>query len=170
MIAPGYEQLAAMPGLLRSVTAGMSNEEARWKVDPGRWSTLEVLEHLVHVEAHGFRGRAARILAEDEPLLPNYDPDALMRAGSCTQPDLATALDEFERARTLSLHLLQQLQPGQFARAATHSTLGRVTLGDLLHEWPFHDLGHLRQIAEIVRAVRFHPHMGPWRQFYTVRP
>jgi|GEM_PF-3709412 len=37
-------------------------------------------------------------------------------------------------------------------RKAMHKLAGEITLQQMLHEWAMHDLGHIRQIAELVRA------------------
>jgi hypothetical protein len=37
-------------------------------------------------------------------------------------------------------------------RRAHHKAAGEITLQQMLHEWAMHDLGHIRQIAELVRA------------------
>src|SRR5688572_32630916 len=167
---PGLEQLERMPDMIATVIGGATDNEVRWKPAPTRWSILEVLGHLAHVEAHGFRGRVQRILAEDNPLLENYDPDALVAAGAYQHPDIATALGVYRRERERSIELLRTIRPEQLARSAVHGVLGTVTLGNLLNEWPFHDLGHLRQIAELVRTARFYPNVGAWRQFYNPNP
>jgi hypothetical protein len=39
----------------------------------------------------------------------------------------------------------------------------------MLHEWAMHDLGHIRQIAELVRA-RLQPGAGPLGRDYKLRP
>lgn len=167
---PGLTQLEAMPAVLRTTLSGVTEEEARWNPAPDRWSILQVLGHLVHVERLGFRGRVERILAEENPLLPGYDPDVFAADGSYALPDLETALGLYERERAASLALLKTIAASALARTAVHGELGPLTLENLLNEWPFHDLGHLRQIAELVRAVRFYPNLGPWQKFYSLKP
>jgi hypothetical protein len=169
-VCPGYDQLRAMPQILRSLVAGVTQAEARWKPAPSRWSIMQVLGHLAHVEAHGFRGRLVKMLAEHNPTVANYDPDVLAAAGQYDGAGLSAAIDEFARQRELSLAVLRSLPADAAARTGVHSKLGPITIGALIHEWPFHDLGHLRQIAELVRAQKFYPHMGAWREFYTVQP
>ena len=131
---------------------------------------MEVLGHLAHVEALGFRERVLRMWREDNPRLESYDPDRYAAAGAYEQPTVAVALDAFARERGRSLTMLRALPADAAARAGVHAELGAVTIGALVNEWPFHDLGHLRQIAELVRAVKFYPHMGAWQKFYTVAP
>jgi hypothetical protein len=162
--------LRAMPQILRTLLAGVTEAEARWKPAPDRWSVIEVLGHLAHVEARGFRGRVLTMLRESDPELANYDPDAYAAIGEYNLPSLAAALDEFARERGRSLGVLRSLTPEKTSRTGRHTKLGTVTIDALLNEWPFHDLGHLRQIAELVRSVKFYPNMGAWQKFYTVNP
>jgi hypothetical protein len=167
---PGFQQLAAMPDVLRGLLAHVSDEVTGWKPAPNRWSVQEVLGHLAHVEVHGFRQRVERMLAEDNPSLENYDPDAFLAQGAYHFGACGEALQLFGLERVRSLDLLRSLAPEALARTGVHAALGPVTIGNLVHEWPFHDLGHLRQIAEILRARLFYPHMGAWQKFYTVAP
>ena len=62
------------------------------------------------------------------------------------------------------------LPPSAGARTAVHSELGTITLAEMLNEWANHDLGHLRQIAELYRAHAFHPHSGPFMRYSHPRP
>jgi hypothetical protein len=39
-----------------------------------------------------------------------------------------------------------------------------------LHEWALHDLGHVRQLAELVRSQLYYPELGPFRADYIVKP
>jgi hypothetical protein len=45
-----------------------------------------------------------------------------------------------------------------------------ITLEQMLNEWASHDLGHIRQIAELYRARAFHPHAGPFAAYQTLNP
>jgi hypothetical protein len=169
-MTPGFDQLRAMPDILASVAAGLTHAEAAWKPSPARWSVLDVLGHLAHVELYGFRARAERILSENNPILDNYDPDAFCAEGAYAVSSVAAGIEAFRRERDRSLAVLAGIPPEAFSRSAVHAALGPITLLDLLNEWPFHDLGHLRQIAELVRAVKFYPHLGAWQHAYSVNP
>jgi len=48
--------------------------------------------------------------------------------------------------------------------------LGEITLHQMLSEWASHDLGHLRQIAELYRAHAFHPYVGPFQKYSNPKP
>ena len=158
------------PSVLRSLLRDVSEEESTWRPAPGRWSIVEVLGHLGHVESRGFRGRVERMVAEDNPLMESYEPDVFAAAGVYSARGLTQSLAEFERERSISVALLRSLPENVAAKPGVHSKLGPLVAENVLNEWPFHDLGHIRQVAELLRAVKFYPHLGPWQQFYKTRP
>ena len=45
-----------------------------------------------------------------------------------------------------------------------------MPLQQMLHEWAMHDLGHIRQIAELVRARKHWQAAGRLGEFYQLRP
>ncbi len=47
---------------------------------------------------------------------------------------------------------------------------GEITLAQMLHEWALHDLGHIRQVAELVRARRYQAGAGPLGESYHLPP
>ncbi len=170
MPTDAINQISSIPGVLRALLAGTSDDEARWKPSPARWSILEVLGHLCHVEANSLRYRAQLILSEKNPQFPDYDPGVFEAAGAFERPSLLPALKEFELERVTSLEVLRAIKPADLSRIARHAALGEVTLSNLLNHWALHDLSHLRQIVELMRAVKFYEGAGPWTKFHSVKP
>ncbi len=164
-------QIEATPAILRALLVTLNDAEAAWKPAEKRWSVLEVLAHLCHVEIVGLRERTERMLAEDDPELPDYDQNQYDAAGVYRKPwRLADALAEFESLRAGSVLLLYSLPAIALERPGRHGALGAITLCNLLNEWALHDLGHVRQIAELVRAVKYYPQTGAWQRFYMLHP
>jgi hypothetical protein len=56
------------------------------------------------------------------------------------------------------------------ARTGNHEEAGMVTIGQFLNEWACHDLGHIRQIAELYRARAFYPNIGTFQRYYSLKP
>jgi hypothetical protein len=48
--------------------------------------------------------------------------------------------------------------------------MGTITLSQMLHELANHDLGHIRQIAELYRARAFYPNAGPFQKYSNPKP
>jgi len=47
---------------------------------------------------------------------------------------------------------LRNLPAGAGDRVALHREYGEITMAQMLNEWALHDLGHIRQIAELTLA------------------
>jgi hypothetical protein len=167
---PAIDHLAATPDILRALLTGISDEQAYWKPKPDRFSIAELLEHLSHVEAHCFRIRFDEALAQDDPLFDPYDQNAYYAQGVYSNRDAEESMAHWEEQRENNLEFLRGLEPGQLKRTARHSLLGRFTLENMLNEWALHDLGHIRQMAELVRAQLYYPALGPFQAEYALRP
>lgn len=169
-IIPGVEQLEATPELLRTLMASLTEEDALWKPAPDRFSIAEVLEHLSHVEGHCFRLRLDAVMERDGAQWEPYDTEGYIASGQYCGREPEESFAHWEEQREDNLEFLMSLPEDAAARHGVHPKLGRVTAGELVAEWAFHDLGHIRQIAELVRARKYHPLMGPFQKLYTANP
>ena len=57
-----------------------------------------------------------------------------------------------------------------FYQTSDDKKVGPITLSQMLHEWSLHDLGHIRQVAELVRARKYLAGAGPLASFYNLKP
>jgi hypothetical protein len=76
----------------------------------------------------------------------------------------------FEEERGQTLALLEGMPHGAGERSGRHAELGAITVAQLLNEFAFHDLGHIRQVTELYRAHVFYPEMGAYRGYYKIDP
>ena len=60
---PCLDLLEATPAILRGLMTELTEEDARWKPGPERFSVAEVLAHLSHSEGHCYRMRLNRFMA-----------------------------------------------------------------------------------------------------------
>ena len=161
--------LEKTPKLLETLLAGTAEETLTWKPAPDRWSIAEVLAHLAALET--FCGqRVQRMATEDSPLLEKYDPQRASPEGREAQADAEASLAAYTEVRQGTLAFLSMVPPTAGERTARHAELGLITLSELLHEMACHDLGHLRQIAELYRAREFHPYAGPFQKYSNPKP
>jgi hypothetical protein len=167
---PALDHMASTPDVFRALLTGLSDEQAYWKPTPGRFSIAELLEHLSHVEAHCFRIRFDEILATDNPEVEPYDQNAFYAQGTYSNRDAEESLAHWEEQREDNLEFLHGLDPKVLSRTARHTMLGQFTLANLLNEWALHDLGHIRQLAELVRAQLYFPEIGPFQAEYFLKP
>jgi hypothetical protein len=163
---PGMEQLEATPEVLRVLMAPITIEDALWKPAPDRFSVAEVLEHLSHIEGHCYRLRVERAVERDGAEWQDYDTTAWASAGQYSGRDPEDSFAHWEEQREDNLEYLKGLPPGAEARHGIHPVHGRITVSELVAAWAFHDLGHVRQIAELIRARRYYPRIGPYQREY----
>jgi hypothetical protein len=165
---PCLDMLDATPDLLRGLMSDLSHEDASWKPAPDRFSVAEVLAHLSHSEGHCYRMRLDRFLTEERP---EFEPDdAQMYLELYRDADPEDAFDHFEEQRENNVEFLRTLEASDGERKALHKSAGEITLNNMLHEWALHDLGHVKQVAEIVRARKYLAGAGPLGQGYNLKP
>jgi uncharacterized damage-inducible protein DinB len=167
---PAVDQLSATPEILRLMMAPVSDEQARWKPAPDRWSIAEILAHLSHVEAHYFRAGIELLTTQNNPTVEPYDQNAWDAAGAYAGREPEESFAHWEEQREDNIAFLEGLEESSLRRAGRHPELGRVTVSDYLNEWAHHDLGHVRQIAELIRAQLYYPALGAFQSQYKVNP
>ena len=165
---PCLDLLEATPTILRGLMAELDHEDVRWKPAPDRFSVGEVLAHLSHSEGYCYRTRLDRFLSE---INPSFEPDdAQDHLELYAQADPEDSFDHFEEQRETNLEFLRGLSAADGERTAVHLKVGPITLAQMLHEWTLHDLGHIRQVAELVRARKYLAGAGPLGSFYHLKP
>jgi hypothetical protein len=146
----------------------LSDEDARWKPASERFSVAEVLAHLSHSEGHCYRLRVDRFLSEERP---EFEPDdAQFHLDLYRNADPEDEFDHFEEQRETNIEFLRGLPASAGDRVAMHRAAGEITLAQMLHEWALHDLGHIRQIAELVRARKYLAGAGRLGGDYQLKP
>ncbi len=164
---PCLDLLAATPEILRALMTEVSDEDARWKPAPDRFSIAEVLAHLSHSEGHCYRMRVDRFLSEERP---EFEPDdAQMFLDLYRNADPEGQFAHLKEQRETNVEFLRSLPTEMAERVATHREAGEITLAQMLHEWALHDLGHIRQVAELVRARRYLEGAGPLGRSYRLK-
>ena len=140
------------PQSLRAAVAGLTPSQLRTPEREGKWSVLQVVQHLADSElVGGFRFRM--VLAHDAPALPGYDQDLWANRLRYNESDIETALTDFATLRRGNLRLLERATPADRQRVMRHSERGDETLDKMIHTYAGHDLVHLRQIARIRAAI-----------------
>jgi hypothetical protein len=168
MLKTVLDTLSTTPRKLEQEISTLSRREIATRPAPGKWSVQEILAHLADVEGLGMRARVAEMIEQDNPTLLPYDQEARAVELHYGKIDPRKSLASLTQQRRANIRWLRTLRPVQFKRRANHEGVGRITVEELVTEWAFHDISHLRQILEIKRRLLF-PHMGNMRAFYDLK-
>jgi hypothetical protein len=140
------------PWLIRRVQA-VPDAVLRRPERPGKWSAIEVIQHLADSElVAGFRTRM--ILTEEGPLLQGYDQDRWASELQYRHVSLGQALEQLRAVRTANLHLWRGLNPVQRERVGMHSERGSESVEQIIRLMAGHDLVHRRQLDRILSLSR----------------
>ena len=128
--------------------AGISEEQAKWKLDEQSWSLLEVINHLYDTEREDFRVRVDYILHKPNENPPQIDEQAWVTERAYNSRDLQQSLDNFLQEREQSLHWIASLDNPAWDNVYA-AEWGSIRAGDIFAAWLAHDFLHMRQIAEL---------------------
>ena len=112
--------------------------------------------------------RLDRFLSEQRPEFEN--DDAQLYLDLYRDADPVDAFDRFREQRQTNIEFMRGLPGSDGGRVALHKEAGEITLAQMLHEWAMHDIGHIRQIAELVRARKYLEGAGPLGASYNLKP
>ena len=142
------EALSRTPALLAQVAAQVP--EALLRVRSGPFALVEHLCHIADLEREAFGERIRRLLAEDDPFLPDFDGEKAAREREYLKLELAPALAAFTAAREENLRTLRAVAGAQWARSGRQEGVGVVTLQEMSRRMLDHDFAHLNEIADLL--------------------
>ena len=128
--------------------SGITEAELDRPGPDGGWTPRMVVHHLADSETTAYI-RLRRLIAEDAPLLANYDEELYARRLHYDRP-IAGSLALLDTVRIASLELLEVLSPDEWARTGTHSESGAYSVETWLRIYGDHPREHAAQI----RAAR----------------
>jgi uncharacterized damage-inducible protein DinB len=143
--------LASLPRL-RQAVADLNPEQLKARPIPGKWSTLEVVCHLVDSE-QAWCHRMKRVIVEERPLLIGYD-ETLFTAGLPYQEaNLEEELTLLEGMRRQMARILRGLPDPAWSRTGVHNERGLMTLEEMLRAEVEHVPHHLKYIVDKRKAL-----------------
>jgi hypothetical protein len=143
-----FERLATSPRRFFELCSGASPDRMARPMAPGRWTPLQILRHLAACDREALLPRIEKILAEDDPLLPDWDQDGWMKQhGDVRGASPVQLIDEWARLREKVALTLFDLTPEQWVRTGRHEVRGSLTLYELCLSNADHDDEFSRQIA-----------------------
>lgn len=162
------EILERTPAVLQTLLSDLHEDWTMNNEGPETFSPYDVIGHLIHGEKTDWRDRAKIILeyGESKTFIP-YDRFAQFEESKGKL--LQQLLSEFEKLRAENLNWLKSLKLEEidFDKRGIHSSLGQVTLRQLLSTWVIHDLSHIAQVARVM-AKQYKEEMGPWVEYFRI--
>jgi hypothetical protein len=153
-VDPGklLDELAGMPAWLAEAAAQVG--EARWLLAPvGGFCMVEQAWHLADLEREGYGERIRRLVAEQDPSLPDFDGARVAAERDYRARSLAEGLAAFAAARAENLARLRALDPAAWDRAGRQEGVGRITLRDVPRMMREHDESHRAEVAALVAGA-----------------
>lgn len=148
------QTLAQTPARLKAALKGVSKKLLLWTPGPGKWSILEIVAHMRDMERDAYIERYRRILAEDNPTLPDIDGDVLALREDYRGMKLSEVLKDWSRLRKETLKLLKSVKGPRWERMGTHETAGPMTMATLVRRHAIgNDEAHLSQIENIKKRA-----------------
>lgn len=114
------------------------------------WSVRQLAAHTRDVDQLVYGARARRTLAEDNPVFPNFDGDAYIRAHYDRSEALSRLLDGFLASVQSLVKLLREMPPDGWSRQSSHQTQGG---GLTTQTWVERGLQHIEEHLATVKKA-----------------
>lgn len=101
-----------------NLLSGLTDEQAKHRYSPDKWSIKEVIGHIIDSE-RVFAYRALRFARNDKTPLPGYEQDDYVKNGNFDNRQLSDLATEYEHVRSASIDLLGQLSQQAWGRRGT---------------------------------------------------
>jgi hypothetical protein len=126
-------------------TAGLTEEQLKWKADPTSWSVTEVLAHLGdHSIVVSFRIRD--ILAATTAQLPIFNQDAWVSGQYGNSGNASDSLELFRSLLYYNSLLFDRLSEEDWEKSGINFKGEFVKISDIVHGFTAHVERHLVQI------------------------
>lgn len=146
------DSLEATPALLKAMTENLNDEQLRSKPGNDVFSLVENICHLRDLEREAYAERIRRILAEDNPLLADFDGGQIAAERNYNAENLSDALDAFSLARRENVDRIKGCDPEALKREGILEGVGAIRLEQLLRMMNDHDSDHLTQMSELAKS------------------
>ncbi|WP_248925596.1 DinB family protein [Paenibacillus hamazuiensis] len=131
--------------MLSEALVGVSQELLNFKPAPDKWSIKEIVIHVSDAEMVAIY-RMKKVIAEENPLLFKFDPDAWAGRLHYLALDHEPYLQMFRSQRAMMTQILLALKPENWERTGVHNVAGKQTLRDIVQTFVGHVDRHIKQI------------------------
>lgn len=146
------DQYLAGRELLDRSIKGMNDEHLDARPIAGKWTTRQVVCHIVDFEPI-YADRMKRVIAENCPTFFGGDPDIFAAGLAYNHRAVGTELELLGLVRTQMATILRDLKAEDFQRIGKHSEAGPLSLETLLQRITSHVPHHIAFIDEKRKAL-----------------
>lgn len=133
---------------LLDILDGLSDEQIRLQLNPGKWSIFENIVHLQTYQ-HTFISRIRKILEEETPVFTAYTAEAdPLFHDNCTKSSREVMQDLLTTRKELSNGILS-FKETDLIKEGTHPTYGKMNLIQWLNFFLLHEAHHLFTIFKM---------------------
>jgi hypothetical protein len=145
-------QIREIPTVFRMALLLSDDHAIRHRPAAGEWSAVEVLGHMID-KMQIWASRVERIMVEEQPALPGYDQDALVRVHDYLHADPDVLLEQLRQACERFAALAERIPISALPREGIHEEFGRMTLRQCI-EAPLESAPeHLEQLRKAQTLV-----------------
>lgn len=138
---------------LHKIIKPLSKKELKKRPAPGKWSIAEIVAHLADAElVAGWRIRS--ILSNDGVAIQAFDQNSWAKTFDYEDRDANESLRTFKVLRELNLSLLKSVPRSLWKNHGMHAERGKETVEHLVSLFAGHDVNHIRQVEQIVKAKK----------------
>ena len=142
--------LRTFPAELRALLTTAPHARLRQRAADGTFALIEQAWHLADLEAEGYGARIEKMLAEDDPQLPDFQGDVVAEERRYLELELEPALAKFEDARARNVARIERLTTEELQRSGEQEGVGRVTIARVVEMMAEHDAGHAREVRALL--------------------
>jgi len=138
---------------LLDIIEGLSDEQIRWQIIPGKWSIFENIVHLATYQ-HAFIKRLHQILEEEKPQFPRYVPEAdPLFHDNCSKATREIMQDLLTTRREMIIKIFS-LSKEDLHRTGIHLAFGEMTIIMWLNFFLLHEAHHLFTIFKLAPELK----------------
>jgi uncharacterized damage-inducible protein DinB len=138
---------------LHKIIKPLGKKDLKRRPAPGKWSIAEIMAHLADAElVAGWRLRS--ILSNDGVAIQAFDQNSWAKTFDYEGRDATKSLRTFKFLRELNLTLLKSVPRSLWENHGMHAERGKETVKHLVALFAGHDVNHIRQIEQIVKAKK----------------
>lgn len=138
---------------LLDIIEGLSDEQIRRNINPGKWSIFENIVHLQTYQ-HTMISRIRRMLDEDNPSFGTYTAEAdPLFLDNCTKTSREVMQDLLTMRKEMCSGIIS-FKETDLAQTGQHPAYGKMNIVNWLNFFLLHEAHHLFTIFKLAAALK----------------